>query len=816
MIDAAGLPACVVGHRGALQVKINSRRFALCCGVLAVIDGPAPRQTAQAQDHALKPAPARRAPARGRTGSPPAAPSVEQVDVHAGIATANGVNNTTPGGGLMQMQTAPRSTSGITRDFIAKQSPTSNVQSLIADLPGVVAASNDPLGLTGDSLSIRGFYSDQIGYLFEGAPVADPVNYQPYTNILVDTENLGSVTVTQGSPDIAAPLYNAVGGQISASEIDPPARPGGYVEFAGGSNSASKAFVRLNAGEIGNSGIRGFGSFSYTSADNWRGPGSIHRYHVDAKLVKKWGDGNSAKLVFAWNHTQYTSYVNPTLSQWQQNGRNNNFDASYTPGDANYYKLNSTQNNAVMVIAPVSLRLASGVQLNLTPYYLNFFGPSEYAGTLSQTGSFVGSAAAGNLNQPFATDGTLTVETVDPYIQRTGALSSSVDWTWRNNLLQAGYLYSYTNHDERASFATVDYQGRVSNSTGRFAIVDAAGQQLSGFNINFKQQVNTLFVADTLHLLGDRLSVTAGLKAAMVDRISTNLLPGSQYYNSGNYFEPLPEFYASYRIDPQNQFYVNATTAFRAPASVEAYSQIYSPSQPTPVEQATALQPEYSIGEEVGYRHTGFINVSIALFNYNLTHFQVTSSAYVPGSTQLISEPLDAGGETARGVQAEVGLGHWHHFSPYVSGQYLHATDDNNYNAGNDYLPTRGKDAVLSPHFTGSLGLSYDDGHVFGNFDVRYVDSQYSTFMNDESIPAYWTTDMTLGYRFGSIGRARHPQIQLNLANLADTSYLSGVAGISGNAVATRGVFGNIVAASAPNYFVGAGFAALVSVSAGF
>jgi len=181
-----------------------------------------------------------------------------------------------------------------------------------------------------------------------------------------------------------------------------------------------------------------------------------------------------------------------------------------------------------------------------------------------------------------------------------------------------------------------------------------------------------------------------------------------------------------------------------------------------------------------------------------------------------VSEPLNVGGETARGVQAELALGNWHHFSPYLSGQYLHATIDNNYNAGIDYLPTAGKKAPSSPKFTGSIGLRYDDGTFFGNFSLRYVDTQYTTFMNDESLHSYVTSNMTLGYRMQKLGPAKHPTIQLNLMNLGDNNYLSGASSTSGNAKATKGVYGNTVAGSSPVYIVGGGFAALVSVSTGF
>jgi|GEM_PF-4201770 len=182
---------------------------------------------------------------KAKAPRPHSAPSALEAhsdeSVHVtGAAYGDGVSNMTPGGGLMPVQTAPRSQSGITRDFIAKMSPTGNVQSMIGNLPGVVTYSQDPLGVTGDSLNIRGMNEEQIGYLFEGIPIADPIRYAPYTGTIVDTENLGSVTVSQGSPDVDAPLYNAVGGQITMSEINPSHKAGGYLSLTGGTHSTNK------------------------------------------------------------------------------------------------------------------------------------------------------------------------------------------------------------------------------------------------------------------------------------------------------------------------------------------------------------------------------------------------------------------------------------------------------------------------------------------------------------------------------------------------------------------------------------------------
>lgn len=754
--------------------------------------------------------------------------AAEEISVSATGRHADGTTNTTPGGGLMPHQTAPRSQSGVTRDFIAKQAPSGNISSMIANLPGVVYANQSPLGTAGDNITMRGMNQSQIGYLFEGAPLADPINYQPYTSMLVDTENLGSVTVSQGSPDLNAPLFNAVGGQITATELNPSHKYGGFVDLMGGNKSANKEFLRLDTGDIGNTGVRGFVSFSHLSNNNWRGPGGLKRYHVDAKFVKEWGDGNSITAIFGYNRQHQTSWREPNAQQWAQYKTGLNYASSYKPGDPQYYKLNFGELNSLDVILPMHFTLAHNLTLSVTPYYVHQYGPSVGGENIPQEGGYFGTQQYGNLNQQYATNGQLTTVGIDPWNQKTGAINSSLNWTMGHNTVSFGYWYSYTTHEELSTFSLVDFTGKAANPYGHDSIKLQDGRLLSGYDLNFVQQVNALYLADTLKLLNDKLTLSAGFRAVMVARQGTNNVPGADPYKVvGNYFEPLPQFAASYQITPHDQIYLNGTTSFRAPESVEAYSQIFDPNSSSAVQSPSSLKSEYSIGEEIGYRHSDkLLNFQVSFFNMNLTNHQVTSSAYLPNTNQIISSPINVGGETARGVQGEFGLKPWHHFSPYVSAQYLHATMDNNVpvsakNAAGqsivDYLPTAGKAMVAAPKVTAAVGLSYDDNkQFFGNFDLRYVGSQWSTFMNDQRIPGYIVSDITLGYRLPHIAHLKGPKLQVNLINIGNNIYRSMPGSFASTARSRTGVYGGTISAGSPIYLTGGNFAALASISTGF
>lgn len=756
----------------------------------------------------------------------PDSSKAEVISVRSKLISSNGVTNTTPGGGLMPVETAPRSQSGITRDYIAKQTPTTTIANMISSLPGVVSAKTDPLGMSaGDNITMRGLTSTQIGFLFEGAPESDPINYGSFTSTLVDNENLGSVTVSQGSPDMDAPLINAVGGQVASFEINPSHKRGGYVDFMGGTHSANKEFLRFNTGDIGNTGIRGFVSFSHTSENNWRGPGRGFRYHVDAKFVKEWGDDNSVKLIFGYTRQFINSMLSPTMDQWKQYGTGYNLNKTYTPGDISYVNSNQSNSNLINVIAPMKFTLAKGLQLNLTPYYVQQSGMPSYSGeNIPVSGGYYGNVTYGTgnpnypsfSNMPYQTDGMLSTRLNDPWWQGNGAINANIKWTKGHNTLTFGEWYSYTAHHELYQYTLLDYSGNPVHGANTSPIRFPNGDVLSGDNLNFWQQENALYLADTLKLLNNRLELSAGFKAVMMIRQGTNYLPGSSpAKNTGNYFEPLPQFYASYRLNRHNQIYINGTTSFRAPVSCEAYVPDYDPNYGQ-IAAVGRLKPEYSISEEIGFRHTGFVNVSVSAFNINITNHNISSSGYIPGTNQVVAEPINAGGETSRGFQGEIGLRPWHHFSPYFSGQYLYSTMDSNFNVGTTILPTKGKISVNSPRFTGAIGLNYDNGHFFSNFNLRYVGAQYTTFMNDERMPSYFTSDLTIGYRMKSIGPAKFPQIQLNVVNIGDVHYLATAASTTANARSAVGMNGIAVAGSAPIYLEGAPFGAYVSVSSGF
>jgi iron complex outermembrane recepter protein len=737
--------------------------------------------------------------------------------------SANGVTNKTPGGGLMSVQTGTKLRSTVTRDYIDVQAGTANSFSLIRNLPGVVVGSGDPFG-SAPNLTIRGLSQTSLGFNFEGMPIGDQLSYSAFPSEWSDSENIGVLNLTRGSTDITAPVYNSVGALLQSELIAPPRNAGAFASASVGNYGLRRYFLRLETGEIGNTGIRGFVSGSRTYNESWRGPGKVYRNHIDSKFVKEFANGDTISLVATYNEANSFNGRNPTLAQYAEFGKDFAWDETYTPGNNNYYRLRTSDRQSLSVSMPSTFKLTDNLDVVVTPYFLYTHGVTNGASNLSLNGAFYGTEPTGPLVAPGAvitpgsTNNSATMMNVDYYDQKTYGQNSYLRWNVGAAQFRLGYWYSNFTHIEKSAYQPVSVNGTVVDSFGKTGSVTLAdGRILRNFAANIEQNVNGVYADMTTKLADDKLLINFGMKFVWVDRTATSELPGTAMRTHSLSAEPLPQASIRYSFDDRNQIFADITTAFRAPSAVSSYINIYNVA--TGVASSTPsgnFNPEYSVGQEIGFRHHGdLVHFTIAAFNYDLADRLVQGTQVVGGTN--VGFAVNVGDQSARGIEAEIGLVPYKGFSPYVSGQYLDAKTKDNYPTRGVFLPTAGKRAALSPEWVGSAGLRFDNGKLFALVEGSYVSSQYSTFMNDQQLPGYGTANASLGYRFDTIGFIKKPQFTLNLTNITDEKQLVGIQGVTSNAVATRSTDGTtLIPASNPTYTVGGGFGITASLSAAF
>ncbi|WP_083819089.1 TonB-dependent receptor [Komagataeibacter oboediens] len=743
------------------------------------------------------------------------APGPELIKVTRKIGV-DGVTRTAAGGGLITEESAPKSVSTVGRDYIAKQPPSATVFQLMKMSPGVNFSANDPYGVNGGDVTVRGLDSNQIGFTLEGAPLNDIASYAIFPQEYVDSENLRQIRIAQGTADLGAPHIGASGGTVNMSMLDPAAKAGGQFNFTYGSFAADREFLRLDSGDIAKSGVRAFISYSHFHDDHFRGPGTDNRNHVDFKIMKNFDNGSRMALSVSYNQTFNAFYSNPTLSQWQTSGLHSNYDQNYTQNDTSYYQYHTNPYTNVVAAAPMHFVINKSASVNFTPYFWYGYGAGGGATVLNESGYYSGDVKySSDLNGNGTTnDKVLLYSPTISHTYRPGYITS-LNYNVAHNKITAGYWFEYSNEAQFTPFSYVDGNGSPASTMGQQNnVYTPNGSVLYNRNQITYTTVNALFLGDSISLFHDRFNFDIGVKETMVRRDGTNLIPSTTYKTIINDAQVTPQLAARYKIDRHNQVFLTASTNFRSPPNATLFAN-YSSTTGSLVTASNAKQKdEYSIEEELGYRYQGNIgDFSVALFNYNFVNRQVTSQVLIDGAYD--TESINAGGQTSRGIDIEAGLRPWHHFRPYIAGEYLHATIDNNFLSNGVYLPTAGKIAVRSPKFQFSFALDYDDGHFFGNAGIKWVDSQYSTFMNDQSIPAYVTSDITLGYRFSNFGPLHSPQLRLNFMNVGNNHYLSGIAGVQANA---KTVYSGTksVAGVNPTYYVGSPFAAIFTFGTGF
>ncbi len=744
----------------------------------------------------------------------------ETINVTGKGATRDGVTGRSPGGGLMVNDLGVKMRQTLTRDYIAKQGPTTNPEQLLAMEPGANVSMGDPFGLSIGHMTIRGLDISEIGWLFEGMPFN---NGAVYPNEIVDSENLSTISMTPGAVDFDQPTFGAAAGLVELRFRDPTQKPGGYINLAGGSYHYDNEFLRLDSGEIGQTGVRGFFSFSHTFADAWHGPGYDYRHHIDSKFVKDFSNGSQSAFSVAYNHQIFMLDRWPTLAQWNQYGRSFTYTDSFMRGSTNYWGLHQSAFDNVAVSAPNRIVLTPHLELDAMPYFFHGGGTSPGGTVLTQTGTYSGSERVSFLPLPLSGDTGSTPNSAVLYSPtlydqfRTG-FTTDLNYHTGPHTITAGYWYEYDNATTTGALDPISQTGMPTSIWGSQGLITLPNDSRYESSHTITQaQISGPFIGDRASFMDNRLEIDGGFKEILYRQDGWNTIPGTDYHRDVNYSIPQPEIGARYSLDSNNMVYVNVGTNYLTPQSSQLFDVISDTTGKITQTGGTALKPEYSIVEEIGYRYQGkLLNASAAFFNYNFTNRQISTS--VEQNSALVTEYIDAGGQTTRGVDGQIGLRPWHHFRPYISGEYLHATIDNDIMAPDrDLLPTAGKTAVRSPHYLGALGIDYDTGRFFANVDLHYTSSQYSTFMNDQKIPGFGTANATIGYRFHDMWHAKTPTIQLNLVNINDNRYLAGVYSVQNNAVATRGVYGtNIAASGSPTYLAGAGFAAIISVASSF
>jgi len=704
---------------------------------------------------------------------------------------------------------------------------------MLEQLPGFNVQTDGALGLYefGNSVQVRAFNLDQIGFVVDGVPTgrSDAFGGSPVFRY-VDNENLGSVVASVGAGDVSLPSYASLGPVVQYNSIAPQDDLGLFVSQTFGDFATKRTFIRASTGKVGP--FKAFVSRTKLNSDLWRGPGSVDREHWEAAIHADLGGDSWARLKFVSN--DFFDYDSPTITRGQYNCVTRNADGlcgrdfAYILNRPNTALVNGVAAFAPLATSP-SVYYSSGAYTNVYNLAINVRKDRLYAGTFHAGiadgiwaestlyyedkdgygvspdgyGSTVRGATPGSyLRYLYQRDAGLAV-TAPKGVQfgRSGVggdrygITSRVHWDMGINTVEAGV------------WAEVDKYHRTQ---ARYNTVDGAPDSAPNLNElvylrrDYRSKRDTLqvFLRDTLKLADEKLTIDLGFKGLVMDYRQSGYRDFDDYYrttttttvtgttttgipgwgpqtNRAHYRDLfLPMVGLLYKFDGRTQAFASYAQNMALPKGMD---DIYSVTRPGTSALVPAPAPERSENAEIGIRtNQGQLYASLALF-YTFFKNRIQSiTSFVPGggsSTETFFQNV--------GRVESYGLEYSGTYKPEflhglaygnINVTYNHATFKDNI-IGSTVIPIAGKFVPDSAKWIVSGGVTVEPASwLVGNISGKYTSRRWSTFANTagSSIPGFAVfsayVDIGDGLTFGPIKSAK---VRVNVDNIFDKDALS-------------------------------------------
>lgn len=740
------------------------------------------------------------------------------------------------GTGLLMQEDAPKARSSVTKAELDKTRSSGNPFQALSLLPGVNSSSYDATGLFGGNLRVRGFNSDQMGFTVNGAPVNDSGNFAVYPQEYIDQEDLCSLYVTQGAPDTDAPHVGASGGNVGIVSCAPENERRTRVAVSGGQLGYYRLYGRVDTGKLGD--FKAFVSVSKSEANKWKGLGKADRDHLDTAMEYDLGGGNKLSGSLLYNHALNNNFLALTPAQFAQYGYYKDFSGTVPqhatpvngstqdegsvaspafPNTAYYgYALNPFDDG--LLTAKGSFALSEHLRLDVQPYFWYGYG----TGGTQQTSLQESSGA--NLLKGGIADINGDGDTRDKVLVYRGSLTktlrpgvtTSLTYVLDNQKINGGFWLERARHRQTQPGTRVDNNGAVTDPwLGGNLINYNDGLSYQGRDWLTISTGSSLFIQDTIELLGTKLQITPALSYRRIQRDFTNYpnsgAGGAAYYQvSNSYSKALPSLALSYQATDRLQLFGNLAENFRVPSNFE-YGNLGN-GNPTIVNGVASyalplkdlgVKPESTINFEVGTRYQG------DLFRGSVVAFLDKFKNRISSSTNPVSlttTDTNVGSSTTKGLELELGTVPIRGFSAYASGSYTRSSIDDNvvqHLVGGVLVPyaTAGKQFPDTPKGMASLSLQYAQGPYLLNIAGKYTGSRFLTLVNDVQVKSYTTVDLNAAWKLPNPSGTgfKNPVLRLNVSNLFGKQYFLANSGSGSNV--TPDASGNpVVYAGAPRF----------------
>ncbi|WP_422182664.1 TonB-dependent receptor [Caulobacter sp.] len=674
---------------------------------------------------------------------------------------------------------------------------------MLESLPGFNVQANDALGMYefGNSVSVRAFNFQQIGFLLDNIPMgrSDQFGGSPIYRY-VDNENLLRVTASAGAGDVSLPSYASLGPIVDYFTQKPSETAGGSASFTLGSDALKRGFLRLESGKVGP--LSGYVSGSWIKGDLWRGPGTIDRKHYEGKL--RYDLPNGGDLSFQTVHNDYYDFDSPSITKAQYAGTANDAFGrkgrdfaylGYVPaglapavyngltgptysnvGHAQYYKFAVNKRKDHLYGLTLNTPVTDAIDFTTTAYYedKSGYGVSPEAWATSRAsyeaelGKVAGLTAPKGIQYGLSgIDGT-----------RKG-ITAKGEWRVGFNTFEAGlWLEDDDYHRTQARYNVLD-----GNPDGAPLLNEPVHLQR---NYVSTRQTTQIFVKDTLSLVDDKLKVELGFKSTDIDYKISGYRNPADYINlrqptiKDNWKDNfLPQVGVVYNLNSRDQIFSSYSENMALPRGAD---DVFSAASPT----VAGPKPETSKNLELGYRaNRPTFNASVVAYKTTFKNRLQQFNTEVPGGGGAVESFFqNVGAVDAQGVEFS---GQW---KPNLLGGKIYFNANASYNKSEfqDDVPGYRSSATATPVtlamkgksvpdfpewlFQGGVTVEPTDGFVF-NVSARHIDDRFTNFVNNETTKGYTIVNayLDLGDGFGA-GPFEQIKARVNVDNIFDKDYL--------------------------------------------
>lgn len=491
------------------------------------------------------------------------------------------------------------STVAITREALESAPAGVSGLKMLESLPGFNVQANDALGLYefGNSVSVRAFNMQQIGFVLDGIPMgrSDQFGGSPIYRY-VDNEDLARVTASPGAGDVALPSYVSLGPMVSYDTLAPAPMFGAQLSQSLGSDNLQRNFMRIDTGEY--RGWSGTASRSHVAGDVWRGPGDYEREHLEGKIRYRFSSG--ADLTFKAVYTDYDDFDSPSITLAQYNGSADDYfgrsgrrfaylgtvpnlpptveGVPYSnPQHNQYYQQAINSRTDALYGLRLQAPVNSWLNTSATAYYEDKegFGVSPEAYATSLANYQAEAAIIPGLNAPLGLQYGLS--TIDG--DRKG-VTARADAALGLHALSATVWYE----DDRYHRTQARYNMEGGNPAGAPLLDQPVHLQK-----DFESERKTLQLAlkDTIGFSDERFNLDFGVKLLSVDYSIDGYRNPGDYINQRqpsvsetyeDYF--LPQIGLVYRIDSRNQIFASYSENMAFPRGADDVFAAASPAAP--------------------------------------------------------------------------------------------------------------------------------------------------------------------------------------------------------------------------------------------